>query len=89
MFKENLLKINGFDNSFIGWGRENIEMIARFLNSNIKSFDLMFNTIGYHLYHKENKREFLQENELTLKEIIKNKKTWSENGINSFLKSSL
>lgn len=89
LFKEDLLKINGFDNSFIGWGREDSEMVARFLNNNGERFDLMFNAIGYHLYHKENKREFLEENELKLKETIKNKKTWCENGIDSFLKSSL
>ena len=88
IYKEDLLKINGFDNEFVGWGREDSEMVARFLNSGGERYNLKFNAIAYHLYHKENERKSLLKNDMKLNETIKKNKIWCENGINKFLKES-
>jgi glycosyltransferase involved in cell wall biosynthesis len=81
MFKEDILKINGFNNEFIGWGREDSEFLARFLNSGGKRFDLMFNAIAYHLYHPDSYKTIPEKNEFLLQEAIKKKLIMCENGI--------
>ena len=81
MFKEDILKINGFNNEFIGWGREDSEFLARFLNNGGKRFNLKFNAIAFHLYHKESHKKIPSKNETILKETIEKKITICKNGI--------
>jgi len=85
IFKEDVIKINGFNNEFIGWGREDTEFLARFLNSGGERFDVKFCAIAYHLYHNENSRKSILENDKKLRDTILNKKTYCEKGIKEFL----
>lgn len=74
--------VNGFNEDFIGWGREDSEFTARLLHSGVKRQNLKFKAVAYHLYHKINSRKRLAENDKILENTIKNKLTWCENGLN-------
>lgn len=84
-FKEDCIKINGFNNDFIDWGREDSEFAVRLLNSGVIRKNLRFNGIQFHLHHTENKNVSLKRNDLILNESIKNKSVWCNNGINNYL----
>jgi len=86
LFREDFFRVNGFDNRFIGWGREDSEFAARLLNSGIKRKNLKFLAIAYHLWHQENSRDSLPQNDERLNKTIKNKLTWIEDGVDRFLK---
>jgi len=81
-FKEDCLKINGFNNNFIGWGREDTEFVIRFLNSGAKRKNLRFGGIQYHLWHGLENNTSLEQNEKLLKEAIEEKINFCANGIN-------
>ncbi len=89
LFREDLLAVNGFDNRFVGWGREDSEFAARLLNSGMVRKDLRFAAIAYHLYHKESTREALKENDRRLERTIKEKLVRCEDGINRFMKDEI
>lgn len=80
-YKEDALKINGFNQDFIGWGREDSEFVARFLNANGVMRKLKFSALAYHLHHPENTRDMLEENHKIYLESIVQKKTRCENGL--------
>jgi glycosyltransferase involved in cell wall biosynthesis len=84
-YREDCIKVNGFNNDFEGWGREDSEFIARLYNIGIKRKNIRFNLIQYHLWHNESSREALEKNSLMLHETIINQSTWCENGINKYL----
>ena len=84
-YRQDCININGFNNDFEGWGREDNEFIVRLLNNGINRKNVYFNAIQYHLCHKDNSREFLERNNLILKEAIDNHVKWCDNGINSYL----
>ncbi|CAC9526543.1 Putative two-domain glycosyltransferase [uncultured Gammaproteobacteria bacterium] len=84
-FKQDCININGFNNDFEGWGREDSEFIVRLLNSGINRKNLRFNAIQYHLWHNENTRESLQQNNTILKNVIDNNVKWCVNGISRYL----
>ncbi len=86
LFREDFFRVNGFDNRFIGWGREDSEFAVRLLNSGIKRKNIKFLAIAYHLWHQENSRESLSQNDERLEKAIKEKLTWTEDGIDKFLK---
>jgi glycosyltransferase involved in cell wall biosynthesis len=84
-YKKDFLSINGFNNDFIGWGREDSDFASRLINIGIKRRTLKFNAIQYHLWHKKNNRKSLAINDEILQKTIDNKLTWCDNGIDRFL----
>jgi len=84
-WRKDIIEINGFDNNFVGWGREDSEFVERLLNSGKNRLYLKFSGVAFHLNHQENTRSFLPDNDLRLKETIKYNKCKCQNGINKYL----
>ncbi|MCE5333851.1 MAG: glycosyltransferase family 2 protein [Desulfobacteraceae bacterium] len=81
VFRKDLLAVNGFDEDFVGWGREDAEFAARLLASGVKRKDPPFSALVYHLWHEENSRERLAENDRLLQSSAASGKTMCRNGI--------
>lgn len=84
-FKKDCININGFNNDFEGWGREDSEFVVRLLNSGINRKNIRFNAIQFHLWHNENTRTSLQQNNMLLQNAIDNNAKWCSNGIDRYL----
>lgn len=84
-WKKDALAINGFNEEFVGWGREDSEFTARLLNSGIRRQNLKFLALGYHLYHPMNTRDRLSINDAILKRTIEERLRWCERGIDQYL----
>ena len=84
-YKQDCININGFNNEFQGWGREDSEFIMRLLNSGINRKNVRFNAIQFHLWHNENIRDSLEKNDAILQDTINNHTQWCNNGIDSYL----
>jgi glycosyltransferase involved in cell wall biosynthesis len=84
-FRDDCIKVNGFNEDFVGWGREDSEFVERLYNSGINRKTVKFNAIAYHIYHNENSRAMLKENDKILKDAIDNRSKWCENGISKYL----
>jgi glycosyltransferase involved in cell wall biosynthesis len=82
-FKKDYISVNGFNNEFKGWGREDSEFIVRLQNNGIRRKNVRFNAIQFHLWHQENTRASLVENDSLLQAAIENKIKWCDNGLNS------
>ena len=82
-YRQDCFNINGFNNEFEGWGREDSEFAIRLLNSGIKRKNIRFNAIQFHLWHNENNRMLLDRNDLILQNAINNHSKWCNNGIDS------
>ncbi len=81
-WKSDAEKINGFNESFVGWGREDSEFLSRLLNAGITRKNIIFGAVAYHLYHEEASRAMLPENDKILDDCINEKKAWCNNGLN-------
>jgi glycosyltransferase involved in cell wall biosynthesis len=84
-FKQDFISVNGFNNEFEGWGREDSEFIMRLLNSGINRKNVRFNAIQFHLWHNENIRDSLEKNEAILQNTINNQIKWCDSGFKKFL----
>lgn len=73
-YKSDCMAIGGFNESFVGWGREDSEFVARFLFNGGELRRMKFAGIAYHLYHAENSREMLESNHQIYLDTIKNKR---------------
>ena len=80
-WREDLLSVNGFDEDYEGWGREDSDLGARLYNLGLQRKVVYGRALVYHLNHPENKRDNLQENDRKLSETIKSGKVRCKNGI--------
>ncbi|WP_407428816.1 glycosyltransferase family 2 protein [Arcticibacter sp.] len=71
-WKADLINVNGFNESIVGWGREDSELAVRLMNSGVKKRILKFGAIAFHIYHKEVSRAKLAHNEELLTNAIQN-----------------
>ena len=84
-FRQDCISVNGFNNEFEGWGREDSEFIMRLLNSGINRKNVRFNAIQFHLWHNENIRDSLEKNEAILQNTINKQIKWCDSGLKKFL----
>ena len=80
-FKKDCYLVNGFNNDFIGWGREDSEFVARLYHNGIQRLNLKFHAIAYHIWHNENSRKSLEKNDLLLQETLNSSLKSCANGI--------
>ncbi|MDQ6634097.1 MAG: glycosyltransferase family 2 protein [Gemmatimonadota bacterium] len=55
--------VNGFDERFVGWGREDSDFVARMTRAAVRRRKLKFGGIVYHLWHAERPRDALKVND--------------------------
>ncbi len=82
--KSDLIKVNGFNEAFIGWGREDSECVIRLLHSGISRYNLRLGGIAYHLWHKEhiNPETLALNNQELVRAIVEHRLTCIE-GLNN------
>jgi len=73
LFKSDLFAVNGFNEDFVGWGREDSELVARLYNYGLKRKVHPFMAICFHLWHAENSRgELVRNDEMLRKALLSN-----------------
>lgn len=87
IWKADLIAVNGFDESFVGWGYEDSELAIRLLNQGFKHLDCRFAATVMHLWHQENDRSREEENLEILKTAMSTHKTRAITGIDQYLLS--
>ena len=84
-WKKDLIAVNGYNEDFVGWGKEDSELAIRLINHHIKKKFLKFQGVVYHIYHKEASRKLEQKNEMLMQASINNKLTRCTNGLDAYL----
>jgi len=80
-FRKDIFAVNGFNEDFIGWGREDSELAVRFFNYGLKKRGHTFMAICYHLWHEENDRTLLKVNDKLLQRWIASNSYVCPNGL--------
>lgn len=84
-WRDDLVKVNGYDETMIGWGREDNEIACRLIHIGNEKRVIKFSAIIFHLYHKIRSRNELNVNDLILRKTIENKITRSPLGLDQYL----
>lgn len=84
-WKKDVIAVNGYDEDFVGWGREDSDIAVRLHNSGIKKRRIKFGAIAYHLHHKEADRSKDDANTKRLQQHIEQKLIRCHNGIDKYL----
>ncbi|MDN6280731.1 MAG: glycosyltransferase family 2 protein [Psychroflexus sp.] len=84
-WREDFIKVNGFNENLVGWGIDDSEMIQRLHNIRIVGKRLKFAGIAYHIYHKEQSKSHIDINREIEEQTTEKKLTYCEKGVDQFL----
>lgn len=84
-WKADVIAVNGYNEDFTGWGREDSELVLRMHNNGIKAKRLKHEGIVFHIYHEEKSRDRFEINDSIEQDTIKNHKIWTQNGLDKYL----
>lgn len=85
-WRDDFLAINGYNEDYEGWGREDSDLVIRMANSGVKAKRLRYSGIVYHLHHKINSKENFELNDRMQQETIAKKIVRIQNGVDQYLK---
>lgn len=80
-WKEDLMRVNGYNEDITGWGLEDSEIAVRLINAGVEKRILKFKAIAFHLFHNESNKTNPDKNINWLDAAIKSNIKWAENGI--------
>jgi glycosyltransferase involved in cell wall biosynthesis len=84
-WRVDLLKVNGLDESYSGWGLEDSDLVIRLIRSGVKRRSAHFAAPLLHLWHSENDRSKLVENQKRLEAILYSQRIIALQGLTQYL----
>jgi glycosyltransferase involved in cell wall biosynthesis len=83
-WRADLLKANGFDERYAGWGLEDSDLVVRLLHGGVRHKSARFAAPVLHLWHRENDRSQLAENRSRLQEILASERVAALEGLDRY-----
>jgi len=80
-WRADLEKVDGFDSSFSGWGREDSDIFIRLIRAGVHRKDGRFASAVLHLWHHEADRSRLSENDRQLDEVLHSGRIAAQRGL--------
>ncbi|MBL0937366.1 MAG: glycosyltransferase family 2 protein [Gemmatimonadaceae bacterium] len=80
-WRSDLLAVNGYDERFEGWGREDSEMAARLIHAGIRRRNFKFGAVAFHLWHPEATRAAFPANHERYVATIEKRSCWCDVGL--------
>ncbi len=84
-WREDFIRINGFNEELVGWGIDDSEMVQRLHNIGVKGKRLKHAGLAYHIYHKEQSKSHLDINLAIEKQAEEEKIKYAEKGVDQYL----
>ena len=87
-WRSDLIRVNGYDEEFRGWGGEDSELATRLNNSGVRQRCMKFRGIVFHLYHGKCDRDRQSANEERYKQSLSEHRTRCRCGLDRHLSAS-
>lgn len=83
-WRDDLLRVNGLDETYSGWGLEDSDLVIRLLHAGVQHKSGRFAAPVFHLWHAENDRSRLAENQRLLDALMQSKRNVAALGVNRY-----
>ncbi len=84
-WRDDIIRVNGYNEDMEGWGREDTELVARLMNSGVQRRNLKFAAVSYHLHHRTRPRDADAANFELVLNVVRDRVTWCAHGIDRHL----
>ncbi|SDV99897.1 glycosyltransferase family 2 protein [Aequorivita viscosa] len=84
-WRKDVIAVNGYNEEFEGWGREDSELVIRMMNNGVLGRRLRYRGIVYHIWHKVKDQSRFEINDTIQEKTLIEKSKWCEKGIDKYL----
>lgn len=84
LWRDDLLRVNGLDESYEGWGLEDTDLVIRLLRTGVKHKSARYAAPVFHLWHREQPRSGLEENQRRLNRVVGSQDTRAAKGLDRY-----
>ena len=84
-WRKDFLAVNGYNEQYEGWGREDSDLVIRMGNLGVRGKRLRYGGIVYHLFHPTNSDSQYARNDQLHSEVIANKVVRIADGVDQYL----
>lgn len=81
VWRADLIRVNGLDESYEGWGLEDSDLVIRLLHAGVKHKNARFAATVFHLWHFEQDRMSLPVNQKRLDELLRSSRVRAAIGL--------
>ena len=81
LWRRDFEKVNGFDETYVGWGFEDHDLAVRLLRCGIKRKEGRWYVPVSHLWHKKSDRSGKSQNRVRLQRVLSADYTWAPVGL--------
>jgi len=85
IWREHLIQINGYNEAFVGWGREDSELAVRLMNLGVQRLDVRGWALCFHLWHAPASRTSVPANDELLAQAQCSRATRCAAGLDQYL----
>lgn len=83
-WRTDLARVNGLDERYSGWGLEDSDLVIRLLHAGVRHKSARFAAPVFHLWHRENDRSQLAENQRRLDELLRSDRVRASAGLDQY-----
>jgi glycosyltransferase involved in cell wall biosynthesis len=84
-WRDDIVRVNGYNEDMEGWGREDTELVVRLMNSGVRRRNLKFAAVAYHLHHRSRPKDADAANFELVLNVVRDGVTWCDHGIDHHL----
>jgi glycosyltransferase involved in cell wall biosynthesis len=84
-WRDDLLRVNGYDEGYEGWGREDSDLTLRLGHAGVARRNLKFSAVAFHLWHPQASRDAFDRNDARLAEARRMRIVRAERGLDQYL----
>lgn len=89
VWRSDLEQVDGFDAAYIGWGREDSDLLIRLIRSGVRRKDGIYATGVLHLWHPEADRSQLAENQRRLDQVAASERVRAVRGLSTTMRADV
>lgn len=86
-WRDDLIRVNGYDEQIEGWGREDSELALRLINAGVVRRNLKFSSVAFHLWHRTANQDAVARNHERFERAQREKLTRAERGLDQYLRT--
>lgn len=84
-WRADLLKVNGLDETYCGWGLEDSDLVIRLIRDGVFHKSARFAAPLLHLWHQENPRDNFEKNQQRLNDLLRSDNISATHGVKQYL----
>lgn len=87
-WRDDIIRVNGYDEAIEGWGREDSELAARLQHAGVRRRNLKFSAVAWHLHHRTRAQDSLRRNHEVFERTVAGNVTRCARGIDQWLEAT-